>query len=446
MMPIRIGSRGSALALWQSEHIAQQLRGKGHEVEIEVIRTTGDKLQGLAFNKVGTKGMFTKEIEDALRDGAIELAVHSLKDLPTELAEGFALAAIPPRPTRGMRLCRRSMKPLRHCREARAWERAACGASRSCGHIAAIWSTSSFGGMSIRGSESWLKGRLRAVPWLAVTSLSVLVVRAAAAGDLPMALLTAARAIPADTPGHEVCLGFHTALGFAPTKAGDDGKSATRPFTADVRGAYLGGRAIGDPIPPFVQALLSAGAAERLRTTWVRHVQVPTMAVPRMRDLGTTSQPPPPPLEEDRVVTGSTEQYVVMGPDAAFFRHDDDLLSPVPPAATDAEGLSPAGGPAPPGVWRTGRVCYSLVADRVLEYGDPVSGNGVSQVSALLAFRPERMPRWASDPMVAESLSSPIRPIEFRLLSFRDDGDGWRATPFVFVALPARTHIVGTGE
>ena len=82
----------------------------------------------------------------------------------------------------------------------------------------------------------------------------------------------------------------------------------------------------------------------------------------------------------------------------------------------------------------------------MLEYGDPVSGNGVSQVSALLAFRPERMPRWASDPRVAESLSSPIRPIEFRLLSFRDDGDGWRATPFVFVALPARTHIVGTGE
>ncbi len=97
MMPVRIGSRGSALALWQSEHIAQQLRGAGHLVEIEVIRTTGDKLQGVAFNKVGTKGMFTKEIEDALRDGSIDLAVHSLKDLPTELAEEFTLAAIPPR-------------------------------------------------------------------------------------------------------------------------------------------------------------------------------------------------------------------------------------------------------------------------------------------------------------------------------------------------------------
>ena len=282
--------------------------------------------------------------------------------------------------------------------------------------------------------------------FVAAASLWAIVGSAAAARDLPAELLAAARAIPAGTPGHEVCLGFHTASEFAPTRAGGNGKPATRPFTAVVRGAYLGGRAIGDPIPPFVQALLDAGAAERLHTTWVRHVQVPTMVVPRMRDLGTASQPPPPPLEEDRVVSGGTEQYVVTGPDAVFFPHDDDLLSPVPPAATDAGGLSPARGPAPPGVWRTGRVCYSLVADRVLEYGDPVSGNGVSQVSALLAFRPERMPRWASDPRVAESLSQPIRPIEFRLLSFRDDGDGWRATPFVFLALPARTHIVATDE
>ncbi len=96
-MRIRIGSRGSALALWQSNHIADQLRGTGHEVAIEVIRTTGDRLQGVAFNKVGTKGMFTKEIEEALLDGSVDLAVHSLKDLPTELAEEFALAAIPPR-------------------------------------------------------------------------------------------------------------------------------------------------------------------------------------------------------------------------------------------------------------------------------------------------------------------------------------------------------------
>jgi hydroxymethylbilane synthase len=90
----RIGSRGSQLALWQAEHIAGQLRGQGHEVEIEIIKTTGDKITDVPLAKVGTKGMFTKEIEEALAAGAVDLAVHSLKDLPTELAPGFEIAAI----------------------------------------------------------------------------------------------------------------------------------------------------------------------------------------------------------------------------------------------------------------------------------------------------------------------------------------------------------------
>jgi hydroxymethylbilane synthase len=94
---IRIGSRGSQLALWQAHHIAEALRGLGHEVAIEVIRTTGDRMQNIAFASVGAKGMFTREIEEALLDGSIDLAVHSLKDLPTELGEAFTLAAIPQR-------------------------------------------------------------------------------------------------------------------------------------------------------------------------------------------------------------------------------------------------------------------------------------------------------------------------------------------------------------
>ncbi len=94
---IRIGSRGSALALWQANHIAEALRGAGHEVSIEVIRTTGDRLQTVSFAEVGTKGMFTKEIEEALAAGSIDLAVHSLKDLPTVLDPLFALGAIPRR-------------------------------------------------------------------------------------------------------------------------------------------------------------------------------------------------------------------------------------------------------------------------------------------------------------------------------------------------------------
>ena len=101
---IRIGSRGSQLALWQANHISEQLRAAGHGVEIEIIRTTGDRMQHEAstvdapsLRPVGGKGIFTKEIEEALADGRIDLAVHSLKDLPTELDRRFTLAAIPPR-------------------------------------------------------------------------------------------------------------------------------------------------------------------------------------------------------------------------------------------------------------------------------------------------------------------------------------------------------------
>jgi hydroxymethylbilane synthase len=94
---LRIGSRGSQLALWQANHIADLLRSQGHSVEIEIIKTTGDRLQEITFAEVGSKGMFTKEIEEALAVRQVQLAVHSLKDLPTELPEPFALAAVPPR-------------------------------------------------------------------------------------------------------------------------------------------------------------------------------------------------------------------------------------------------------------------------------------------------------------------------------------------------------------
>jgi hydroxymethylbilane synthase len=91
---IRIGSRGSQLALWQANHIAGLLRAQGHEVQITTITTTGDRQQGVPFARVGSKGMFTKEIEEALAEGAIDLAVHSLKDLPTELDARFVIAAV----------------------------------------------------------------------------------------------------------------------------------------------------------------------------------------------------------------------------------------------------------------------------------------------------------------------------------------------------------------
>jgi len=97
---LKIGSRGSQLALWQASHVAGRLREHGHEVSIEIIRTSGDAMQHLAFAQVGAsvpKGMFTKEIEEALYERRIDLAVHSLKDLPTALDVAFTIAAIPAR-------------------------------------------------------------------------------------------------------------------------------------------------------------------------------------------------------------------------------------------------------------------------------------------------------------------------------------------------------------
>jgi hydroxymethylbilane synthase len=92
-----IGSRGSALALWQAHYVAGRLKALGVETRLEIIKTTGDFLQSASLTKAGGKGLFTKEIEEALVDGRIDLAVHSLKDLPTQHPEGLTLAAIPER-------------------------------------------------------------------------------------------------------------------------------------------------------------------------------------------------------------------------------------------------------------------------------------------------------------------------------------------------------------
>jgi hydroxymethylbilane synthase len=96
-----IGSRGSQLALWQAHWIQARLEALGEECRIEVIKTTGDKITDVGLSRigaqVGTKGLFTKEIEEALLAGSIDIAVHSLKDMPTELPAGLTLAAIPER-------------------------------------------------------------------------------------------------------------------------------------------------------------------------------------------------------------------------------------------------------------------------------------------------------------------------------------------------------------
>jgi hydroxymethylbilane synthase len=109
---LRIGSRGSQLALWQANHIRALLEQHGHQVEIEIIKTTGDKITDVALAQVGTKGMFIKEIEEALAGRQIDLAVHSLKDLPTEIGEEFEIAAIPKRDDPHDVFCSRQYKSI----------------------------------------------------------------------------------------------------------------------------------------------------------------------------------------------------------------------------------------------------------------------------------------------------------------------------------------------
>ena len=99
MQRLTIGTRGSALALWQAEHVAERLRTASPilEVELKVIKTRGDKILDVPLAKVGGKGLFVKEIEQAMLRHEIHLAVHSIKDVPALLSPGLILAAIPER-------------------------------------------------------------------------------------------------------------------------------------------------------------------------------------------------------------------------------------------------------------------------------------------------------------------------------------------------------------
>jgi hydroxymethylbilane synthase len=91
---IIIGTRGSKLALWQADYLQQQLKAIGVQSELKIIQTQGDRIQHLGFDKMEGKGFFTKELEDALLRGDIDMAVHSMKDMPTRQPEGLVITAV----------------------------------------------------------------------------------------------------------------------------------------------------------------------------------------------------------------------------------------------------------------------------------------------------------------------------------------------------------------
>jgi hydroxymethylbilane synthase len=93
-LPLVIATRESRLALWQAEHVQALLRARGHNVSLLGMTTQGDQILDRSLSKVGGKGLFVKELEVALEEGRAHIAVHSLKDVPMELPEGFALACV----------------------------------------------------------------------------------------------------------------------------------------------------------------------------------------------------------------------------------------------------------------------------------------------------------------------------------------------------------------
>lgn len=92
--PLVLATRGSALALWQANFIADQLRKLGQPVDLSIVKTTGDQVQDRFLHEIGGKGLFIKELEESLKAGQADLAMHSLKDMPVQTPKGFKLAAI----------------------------------------------------------------------------------------------------------------------------------------------------------------------------------------------------------------------------------------------------------------------------------------------------------------------------------------------------------------
>lgn len=94
MSTLRIGSRGSALALWQANFVREELQRRGVASEVVIIKTAGDRIQDAPVAQMGSKGVFIKELEEALLEGKVDLAVHSMKDVPTEVPAGLGFPAI----------------------------------------------------------------------------------------------------------------------------------------------------------------------------------------------------------------------------------------------------------------------------------------------------------------------------------------------------------------
>lgn len=293
-----------------------------------------------------------------------------------------------------------------------------------------------------------LGGGLLALAWLPSADASP-------ADDLPDQLMKASRLIPVTEEGRERCAplnGLDNLLRI-PFSFGDHRTFANggAGYGPDTKGAYLGDQPKGQPAPPFVQALLDAGAAKRVRLTWVERTTMPTGAIPHLQDTGApVGSGNEKPAFVTRETTLEGDAFLVTGKDRKLFVATTDRYAQAPLAPAIGGDAGPNDGPGagqlapPPGVWSTAKICVVYVPDRILEYGDvQARPNGVKVVSAAILFHPERLPSWASDLRVAPVTRTVFVPDDVRFVTFRDDGDGWRPTPYPEAFIRGKTHIVG---
>ena len=163
---MRIGSRGSKLALWQANHIADLLRAQGHEVEIEIIKTTGRRDAACAVRaRSARRACSRRRSRRRWRTARIDLAVHSLKDLPTELDRSLCHCGDSRTGRSAGCLCLRRYASFEALPQGRGSGRAVCGGRRSFVHGGRGWSTWSFAGMWTRGCASWPRDRWTRQCW-----------------------------------------------------------------------------------------------------------------------------------------------------------------------------------------------------------------------------------------------------------------------------------------
>lgn len=279
--------------------------------------------------------------------------------------------------------------------------------------------------------------------------------RAGAAGIMDDILAASAR-MPPDL-GRRQCVGIQGLSDAVRLPVVIGGLRVTVPATAgyssSTQGVYLGSGPAEWTPPPFVQALLDAGVAVRVPLSWVQRIREVQAVMPSLRDTGSPGAGGrrPEAAYDGRRTVAEGEIYMVTGPDKVLFeKAQQGTLATSPPGidglAAPDEGGAPDRGTPPPGVWTTGRICYTLIPDRVLEYTDVQErANGISEVSAAVLFRTERLPAWASDPRVIGATSANMLPWRVIPILFRNHGDGWRyAAPSNFLAIGAKTHIVAT--